>query len=168
MGIFATQFPLDGNGNTMNFSELDREKLHFYTLSEIAALIKSRKISSLELTQLILNRIEKLDGKLNSYITVMGKDALKQARALDKELAAGKYRGPLHGVPIGIKDLLYTTNAPTTASHAFKANFMAPYNATVVDKLYSAGAVIVGKLNLTEGAMVNYNSTSKIPKNPWG
>jgi amidase len=98
----------------------------------------------------------------------MGKEALVQARALDKELAAGKYRGPLHGVPIGIKDLLYTTNAPTTASHSFKANFMATYNATVVEKLYSAGAVILGKLNLTEGAMCNYNSTSKIPKNPWG
>lgn len=168
MGIFTTQIPWDGKGNAMNLPKLDHENLHFYTLSEIAALLKSKKISSVELTQLILNRIEKLDGKLNSYITIMGKDALKQARALDKELAAGKYRGPLHGVPIGIKDLLYTTNAPTTASHSFKANFMATYNATVVDKLYAAGAVIIGKLNLTEGAMCNYNATSKIPKNPWG
>lgn len=167
MGILATQIPFDVKSNS-SLSKLDTKNLHFLTLSEIAALIKARKISSEELTQLILNRIEKLDGKLNSYITVMGKDALKQARALDQELAAGKYRGPLHGVPIGIKDLLYTTNAPTTASHAFKADFMAPYNATVVEKLYSAGAVIVGKLNLTEGAMCNYNSTSKIPKNPWG
>jgi amidase len=167
MGILATQIPFDVKSNS-SLSKLDTKNLHFLTLSEIAALIKARKISSEELTQLILNRIEKLDGKLNSYITVMGKDALKQARALDQELAAGKYRGPLHGVPIGIKDLLYTTNAPTTASHAFKADFMAPHNATVVEKLYSAGAVIIGKLNLTEGAMCNYNSTSKIPKNPWG
>jgi amidase len=167
MGIVATQIPFDVHADSQ-LSRIDNKNLHFLTLSEIAALIKSRKISSVELTQLILNRIEKLDSKLNSYITIMEKDALKQARALDKELAAGKYRGPLHGVPIGIKDLLYTTNAPTTASHSFKANFMASYNATVVEKLYDAGAVIIGKLNLTEGAMCNYNSTSKIPKNPWG
>jgi amidase len=167
MGVVATQFPFDVNA-VLPLSSLDSKNLHFLTLSEIAALIKSRKISSEDLTKLILNRIEKLDSKLNSYITIMANDALDQARQLDKELADGKYRGPLHGVPIGIKDLLYTTNAPTTANHSFKANFMASYNATVVEKLYVAGAVIIGKLNLTEGAMCNYNSTSKIPKNPWG
>jgi amidase len=168
MGLVATQLPFACKNGTITLSDLEKQKLHFLTLSEVAALIKSRKISSEELTQLILNRIDAIDGKLNSYITIMGKEALLQARALDKELAAGKYRGPLHGVPLGIKDLLYTNNAPTTASHSFNANFIATYNATVVDKLYNAGAVILGKLNLTEGAMCNYNNISKIPKNPWG
>jgi amidase len=168
MGLVATQLPFACKNRTLTLSDLEKQKIHFLTLSEVAALIKSRKISSEELTQLMLNRIEAIDGKLNSYITIMGKDALISARMLDKELAEGKYRGPLHGVPLGIKDLLYTTNAPTTASHSFSANFIATFNATVVDKLYDAGAVILGKLNLTEGAMCNYNNLSKIPKNPWG
>ena len=168
LGIIATQFPFACKNGTITLSDLEKQGIHYLTLSEVSELIKSRKISSEELTQLMLNRIDAIDGKLNSYIMIMGKDALVQARALDKELAEGKYRGPLHGVPLGVKDLLYTTNAPTTASHSFYANFIASYNATVVDKLYNAGAVILGKLNLTEGAMCGYNNISKIPINPWG
>ena len=168
LGILATQFPFACTSGTSKLSDLEKQSLHYLTLTEVAALIKSKKISSEELTQLMLDRIAAIDGKLNSYITIMSEDALVTARALDKELAEGKYRGPLHGVPIGVKDLLYTTNAPTTASHSFNSNFIATYNATVVDKLNNAGAVILGKLNLTEGAMGNYNGSSKIPKNPWG
>jgi amidase len=123
------------------------------------------KISSLELTQLMLNRIAAIDSRLHSYITVMRKDALAYAKAMDEQLAQGKYRGPLHGVLVGVKDLLYTTNAPTTGGMSFKANFIAPYNATVVDRLHNAGAVILGKLNLTEGATGAYNHTIPIPKN---
>jgi amidase len=168
LGLLATQFQFACKNDVIALSDLEKQNIHYLTLSEVAELIKSKKITSEELTQLLLNRIKAIDGKLNGYITIMGKEALVQARALDKELAAGKYRGPLHGVPLGIKDLLYTTNAPTTASHKFNANFMATFNATVVDKLYNSGAVILGKLNLTEGAMCNYNNISKIPKNPWG
>lgn len=168
LSVLATQFPFGCTSENAKLSDLDKQRIHYLTLMEVAELIKSKKISSEELTKLILDRIAAIDGKLNSYITVMREDALKTARALDKELADGKYRGPLHGVPIGVKDLLYTTNAPTTASHSFNADFIATYNATVVDKLHSAGAVILGKLNLTEGAMGNYNASSKIPKNPWG
>ena len=116
----------------------------------------------------MLDRIAAIDNRLHSYITVMGKDALTDAKVLDEELAQGKYRGPLHGVPVGVKDLLYTPNAPTTGGHLFKANFIPSYNATVVDRLHNAGAVILGKLNLTEGATGGYNSSTLIPKNPWG
>jgi len=168
LGVLATQFPLACTSKPSKLSDLEKQSLHYLTLTEVAELIKSKRISSEELTQIMLNRIAALDGKLNSYITVMNEAALAAARSLDKELAEGKYRGPLHGVPIGVKDLLYTTNAPTTASHSFNSNFIATHNATVVDKLLSAGAVILGKLNLTEGAMGGYNSSSKIPKNPWG
>ena len=168
LGVIATQFPFACTSENAKLSDLEKQSIHYLTLTEVADLIKSKKISSEELTQLMLDRIGALDGKLNSYITIMREDALATARSLDKELADGKYRGPLHGVPIGVKDLLYTTNAPTTASHSFNANFMATYNATVVDKLHQAGAVILGKLNLTEGAMGNYNTSWKIPKNPWG
>ncbi len=168
LGILATQFPFACTSGTSKLSDLEKQSLHYLTLTEVAALIKSKQISSEELTQLMLDRIAAIDGKLNSYITIMSEDALVTARTLDKELAEGKYRGPLHGVPIGVKDLLFTTNAPTTGSHSFNSNFIATYNATVVDKLNNAGAVILGKLNLTEGALGNYNAISKIPKNPWG
>ncbi len=168
LGILASQFPMACTSKTESLTDSEKQSIHYLTLTEVAVLIKSGKITSEELTQLMLSRIAQLDGKLNSYITVLGDYALQTARALDQELAAGKYRGPLHGVPIGIKDLLYTTHAPTTASHSFNSNFIAPYNATVVDKLTNAGAVILGKLNLTEGAMGNYPDNWKIPKNPWG
>jgi amidase len=168
LGILATQFPLACTTGTSKLSDVEKQSLHYLTLMEVAELIKSKRISSEELTQIMLNRIAALDSRLNSYITVMSEAALAAARALDNELAEGKYRGALHGVPIGVKDLLYTTNAPTTGSHSFNSNFMATYNATVVDKLQHAGAVILGKLNMTEGAMGGYNTSSKIPKNPWG
>ena len=168
LGILATQLPWACSPAAPKLSDLEKKSLHYLTLTEVAGLIQSKRISSEEVTQIMLNRIAALDGKLNSYLTVMGESALASARLLDKELAEGKYRGPLHGVPIGIKDLLFTTNAPTTAGHSFHAKFMADFNATVVDKLQSAGAVILGKLNLTEGAMGGYNATFKIPRNPWG
>jgi len=169
LGIIATQFPFAcATGTSKKLSDIEKQSLHYLTLMEVAKLIKSKRISSEELTQIMLNRIAALDSKLNSYITVMSDAALASARVLDNELAEGKYRGPLHGVPIGVKDLLYTTNAPTTGSHSFNSNFIPTYNATVVDKLQQAGAVILGKLNLTEGAMGGYNKSSKIPKNPWG
>jgi amidase len=165
-GIIASQFPLACGPGSSKLSDSDKQSLHYLTLTEVAELIKSKKISSETLTQLMLNRISHLD-RLNSYNTVMRESALAAARALDRELDEGKYRGPLHGVPIGIKDLLYTTNAPTTMGHSFNSNFMAPYNATVVDKLHDAGAVILGKLNQTEGAMGGYSDNFKIPINPW-
>ena len=167
-GILAAQFPFACTSGKEKLSDVEKQSLHYLTLAEVAELIKSGRISSEEVTEIILNRIAALDAKLNSYITVMSESALNTARMLDKELAAGKYRGSLHGVPIGIKDLLFTTNAPTSMGHSFLKNFMAPYNATLVDKLQNAGAVIVGKLNQTEGAMGGYSDAFKVPRNPWG
>jgi amidase len=170
VGLSALSFwlPFGCTNNKSKLSPSELQLLHYKTLTEIAELIRTKKISSEELTQIMLDRIIAIDQRLHSYLTVMSKDALADARALDKEIKQGKYRGPLHGVPIGVKDLLNTTNAPTTGGHLFKANFIPTYNATVVDRLQNAGAVILGKLNLTEGAMGGYNALEKIPKNPWG
>ncbi|MDH4092728.1 MAG: amidase [Cyclobacteriaceae bacterium] len=164
----AIQFPYGCSGERANIDADNDEPIYYKTLAEISALIKLKKISSVALTQTMLNRIGAIDKKLNSYITVMDEAALAAANKLDQELASGKYRGPLHGVPIAVKDLLFTTNAPTTGGHAFKSNFVPAYNATVVNRLQDAGAVILGKLNLTEGAMGGYHSNFKIPVNPWG
>ena len=168
MGLLATHFPFSCAPRSEALTDEEKATLHFRTLVEVGEWIRVKRISSEELTHLLLERISLLDGKLNSYITVMKESALSQARQMDKELSQGKYRGPLHGIPIGIKDLLFTTNAPTTMGQSFRANFIAPYDATVVTKLKNSGAIILGKLNLTEGAMCGYSPTYKIPKNPWG
>ena len=168
LGSLAIVLPFGcSNKQSKLYSGTD-EPFYYLTISEISTMIKSREISSVELTQLMLNRIETVDAKLNSFITVMKQSALTSALELDNELASGKYRGPLHGIPIAIKDLLFTTNAPTTGGHAFNLDFLPTYNATVVNRLQDSGAIILGKLNLTEGAMGGYHPDFKIPKNPWG
>jgi amidase len=168
LGALAIQLPMGCNGRQSRIDSLKRELIHYKTISEISKMIKSGEISSTELSQLMLNRIATVDKKLNSYLTLFNEAALATAGKLDKELESGKYRGPLHGVPIAVKDLLYTSNAPTTGGHAFKTDFVPTYNATVINKLHEAGAVILGKTNLTEGAMAGYHPHFKIPVNPWG
>jgi len=90
------------------------------------------------------------------------------ARAAEREIQAGRYRGPLHGVPVAVKDLCYTKAAPTRGGLAVLRDFTPEFDATVVSKLEAAGAVLLGKLNLTEGAMVGYHRDFEIPVNPWG
>ena len=168
LGALAIQIPMGCHRRQPRIDSIERASIHYKTISEISKMIKSREISSTELTQLMLNRIATVDQKLNSYLTLFNEAALATAGKLDKELESGKYRGPLHGIPIAVKDLLYTTNAPTTGGHAFKTDFVPTYNATVINKLHEAGAVILGKTNLTEGAMAGYHPHFKIPVNPWG
>jgi amidase len=167
LGAVAIQFPI-GCSRGQTEASLEGKQIHYKTIVEISKMIRSRQISSVELTQSILDRIAIVDKRLNSYITVMRQSALETANELDAELESGKYRGPLHGVPVAVKDLLYTTNAPTTGGHAFRSDFVPTYNATVVNRLMDAGAVLLGKLNLTEGAMAGYHKDFKIPVNPWG
>jgi len=168
LGMGAIQFPMGCTKDKSMKDSVKSESIHYMTLSKISKMIRKKEISSAELTQIILNRITTVDKKLNSYLTTFNEAALATASKLDEELESGKYRGPLHGVPIAVKDLLYTTNAPTTGGHAFKTDFVPSYNATVVNKLDEAGAVILGKTNLTEGAMAGYHPHFKIPVNPWG
>jgi len=168
LGLLATQFPFFSALRPDPLTEEEKSSLPFLTLAEVSEYIRTKRITSEELTGILLDRIHQLDGKLNSYITVMEESALLQARQMDNELKEGSYRGPLHGVPIGIKDLFFTTDAPTTMGHSFRAGFMAPFDASVVTKLKEHGAVILGKLNLTEGAMGGYSPAYKIPMNPWG
>ena len=142
LGTLAIQLPMACNGWQSNKEALEKELVYYKTISEISKMIKSGEITSTELCQLMLNRIAMVDKKLNSYLIIFNEEALAAAAKLDKELAYGKYRGPLHGIPVAVKDLLYTSNAPTTGGHAFKANFVPGYNATVINKLQMAGAVI--------------------------
>ena len=141
--------------------------LHYLTITELAALIQSRQLSPVEVTEAMLRRIENIDGKYRSYATVMTDQAQAAARAAEAEIAAGQYRGPLHGVPFAVKDLCFTDGVRTMGGSKVYIDYVPTFDATVVAKLNAAGAVPLGKLNLTEGAMGGYNPALDLPLNPW-
>ncbi|MGE0859833.1 MAG: amidase [Gammaproteobacteria bacterium] len=143
------------------------ESLTTATLAEVAQRIARREISPVELTDAMLARIARLDGRLHSYITVMPEHARAQARAAEQEIASGTYRGRLHGVPIALKDLVNTCDAPTTCASPLLRDFRPSYDAAVVERLDAAGAVTLGKLNLTEFALYGYHPSHTPPNNPW-
>ena len=143
------------------------EDLHYKSIDEISKLLRSKEISSLEIVLYQLERIKKLDNYLNSYATLMSEEAINRAKKLDKEILQGKYRGPLHGVPIAVKDLCFTKGIRTMGGTSVYKNNIPDYNATIIESFYKAGAVILGKLNLTEGAISYYNPEFQIPQNPW-
>lgn len=135
---------------------------------EVGRQIQSRDRSSLEVTQAILARIETVDRHLRSYATVMAEQAMAQALRADQEIAAGRARGPLHGVPIAVKDLFWTADAPTSHGMTIHKSFQAKEDATVVRRLREAGAVVLGKLQMTEGAFGSHHPQIPAPVNPWG
>ena len=141
--------------------------LHFKTITEIAEAIASKQLSPVEITTAMLARIAQLDGQLMSYATVMSEHAMAAAQKAEREINAGTYRGPLHGVPIAVKDLCFTKGVRTMGAAKVLADHVPTFDATVIAKLEAAGAVLLGKLNLTEGAMGGYNPEFDIPKNPW-
>jgi amidase len=143
------------------------EPLHYLSLMSLARQIASREISPVTVTRQMLARIARVDPVLKSYATLMTDQALADAHAAQTELEAGRYRGPLHGVPIGVKDLCYTKGVRTMGGTAALRNFIPTFDATVVTKLRDAGAVILGKLNLSEGATAGYNPAFDVPLNPW-
>lgn len=144
----------------------DPADLAFYPVHQLAGLLRSRQVSSVELTQLFLDRLRRYGDTLECVITLTDSLALAQARRADAELAAGTYRGPLHGIPYGVKDLLAVAGYPTTWGARPYQDQTFAYTATVVNKLEEAGAVCVAKLTL--GALawgdVWYGG---ITKNPW-
>lgn len=142
--------------------------LHYLGLVELGERIRQRELSALEATQAQLERIHSLDGRLKSYATVASEQALEAAKKADAEIAKGRHRGPLHGVPIAVKDLAHTKGIPTTAGMPMHRNFLAQRDATVVQKLKEAGAVLLGKLQMTEGAFSAHHPDIPSPVNPWG
>lgn len=130
------------------------------TISEASASLRSRRVSCLELTNQCLDRIGKLNPRLNAFITVTEEAARTRARGLDRELASGVDRGPLHGIPIAHKDLIWTKGVRTTSGSKLFANYLPSSDARVVERLDSAGAVMLGKTGLHELA---YGVTSDNP-----
>lgn len=143
------------------------DALHYLELTELAARLKAREISALDVTRAQLDRIDALDRGLCSYVHVMAESAIAEAKAADGEIAQGRYRGPLHGVPIALKDLFWTKGIPTAAGTMLHRDFRPAEDATVVRRLRSAGAVVLGKVQLTEGAYSDHHPSVAPPKNPW-
>ncbi|HEY1912235.1 MAG TPA: amidase [Vicinamibacterales bacterium] len=141
--------------------------LYYLTLGEIGRRIESRELSPVELTGRMLDRIATVDRRLKSYATVMREEALAAAHAAEQEIRAGRYRGPLHGVPVAVKDLCYTKGVRTMGGTKVREDFVPHVDATVVSKLRDTGAVLLGKLNLSEGATAGYNPARDVPLNPW-
>ncbi len=140
---------------------------HLLSITELAGGIRRREVSPTTVVRAQLDRIAALDGALHSYALVMADAAMAQAEAAEAEIAAGRYRGPLHGVPIGIKDLCWTEGVPTAAGMAIHRDFRPDRDATVVRRLRDAGAVLLGKLQLTEGAYSDHHPSVTAPVNPW-
>ncbi|WGS23347.1 MULTISPECIES: amidase [unclassified Bradyrhizobium] len=146
---------------------MSADPLHYKSITEIAELLRRREARPSEITEEILNRVARLDGKFHGYALVLAERAMAQARRYDDEIAKGIWRGPLHGVPIGLKDLCYTTFAPTAGGTTIHAKFVPSFNATIVDRLERAGAVTLGKLKMTEGAYTSHHPDNQAPLNPW-
>ena len=143
--------------------------LCYLPLHELAGRLRSKDVSPVEATEAVLERIERLNPKLNAYITVMADQALAGARTAADEIAAGGYRGPLHGVPVAVKDLCQTKGVRTTAASKILADWVPDEDATIVRKLREAGAILVGKLNLHEFAFGTTGVSHHFgpARNPW-
>jgi len=146
---------------------MDTDDLHYLEIHELARLLAARKLSPVELTQDMLRRIDRLDPVLKSYACVTPELALDQARRAEQMIGKRQILSQLHGVPIAVKDLCYTEGIVTAAGMPLHRDFVPTFDATVVRKLREAGAVLLGKLQLTEGAFADHHPDIAPPLNPW-
>ena len=139
------------------------------TAASLSEKLRKKECSAVEIAHSVFGQIAKVEGTIGSFVTVCEEQALEQAKEVDRKIAAGEDLSPLAGIPIGVKDNICTKDVLTSCGSKMLSNFQPPYNATVVDKLEQAGAVIVGKCNMDEFAMGSSCETSyfKPAKNPW-
>ncbi len=141
--------------------------LHWLEIVELARLIQRREVSPVEVAEAMLRRIERVDTRLFSYALVTPELTLEQARRAEQRIARREYLGPLHGVPVALKDLCWTKGVPTAAGMPLHRDFRPDRDGTVTERLRVAGAVLLGKLQLTEGAFADHHPAVTVPVNPW-
>jgi aspartyl-tRNA(Asn)/glutamyl-tRNA(Gln) amidotransferase subunit A len=143
--------------------------LHWLSIAEAGRLLESREVSPVELVDASLARIEALDGKLNAFVTLMADEARKEAKEAAGEIANGRYRGPLHGIPVGLKDIFDVAGVRTTAASAVPREGVPEIDSECTKRLRDAGAIILGKLNLHEIALgaTGIVSAHGPARNPW-
>ena len=145
---------------------MDKADIPFLSTGELSRLIEAREVSPVEATEAYLDRIDALDFKFNAYLTVCRKEAMAAAREAEASIARGSYLGPMHGIPVAVKDQLWTRGIRTTGGSPVHSDFFPDEDSTVAAKLKSAGAVILGKTNMTELAIGGPHRYS-LPHNPW-
>ena len=143
------------------------DELHYLEIGELSRLLAARKVSPVELTEDMLRRIERVDPSLKSYALVTPELALAQARAAEQMIGRRQILSQLHGVPVAVKDLCWTEGIATAAGMPLHRDFIPAVDATAVRKLREAGAVLLGKLQLTEGAFADHHPDVAPPVNPW-
>ncbi len=134
------------------------------TIADAARQISKKQLSPVELTRAVLERIERLDPKIGAFITVASEQALEAARIAEREIQRGRYLGPLHGVPVGVKDTHYTKGIRTTAASKVLENFVPDFDAAIVERMKAGGAILIGKLNLPEFSFGGFTPGCN---NPW-
>ena len=146
---------------------MEKTEIPFLSTAELSRLIESKEVSPVEATQAYLDRIDDLDFKYNSYLTVCREQALQEAREAEAAIAQGKYLGPMHGIPVAVKDQVWTKGIRSTGGSRFLADFIPDEDSTVITNLKRAGAVLLGKTNLTEFAITGFTHRFSVPRNPW-
>ena len=146
----------------MNTSELP-----FLSAGDLSRLIQSKEVSPVEATEAYLDRIGSLDHRFNSYLTVMREQALADAQQAEKDIASGQHKGPMHGVPVAVKDQFWSKGVRSTGGSRMLADFVPDEDATVIANLRKAGAVVLGKTNMTEFAITGFSHRYATPRNPW-
>src|SRR4029453_3488894 len=146
---------------------MERAELPFLSVTELARQIEKKQISLVEFVETYLEPIECLDPQLNAYLSVCQDEARQAAREAEDAVARGHYRGPLHGIPFAAKDQLYTKGLRTTGGSPIFAHFVPGEDATVITKLKAAGAILLGKLNMTEFATTGFSHRFNTARNPW-
>ena len=146
---------------------MDKFELPFLSASELSRLIASREVSPVEATEAYIDRIDSLNFKFNAYLTVTRDMAMDAAREAERDIAAGNHRGPMHGVPVAVKDQFHSAGVRTTGGSRILADFVPDEDATVIANLKRAGAVLLGKTNLTEFAITGFSHRFSTPRNPW-
>jgi aspartyl-tRNA(Asn)/glutamyl-tRNA(Gln) amidotransferase subunit A len=147
---------------------MGNDDIHFHSISDMGGMLRRKALSPVELTQAHLDRIDALGERLGAFITVMGESALARARELESSLQAGRDLGPLHGIPVAVKDIVSTRGVLTSAGSRVMADNIPEEDSTLVERLHDAGAVLLGKLNLSEfaiGGTVDHPFGT--PRNPW-
>ena len=146
---------------------MDKQDIPFLSTAELGHLIEAKQVSPVEATEAYLDRIDDLDFKFNSYLTICRKQALQAAKDAEEAIIQGNYLGPMHGIPVAVKDQIWTEGVRTTGGSRFLADFVPEEDATVVANLKKAGAVVLGKTNMTEFAITAYSHRYASPRNPW-
>jgi aspartyl-tRNA(Asn)/glutamyl-tRNA(Gln) amidotransferase subunit A len=146
---------------------MQKEDIPFLSATELSELIRAREVSPVDAVEAYLERTDRLNDRLHAYLTVCRDEARQAAREAEQALARGEYRGPMHGIPVAVKDQLYTQGIRTTGGSTIFKDFVPDKDATVISKLKASGAILLGKLNLTEFATTGFSHRFDTARNPW-